>query len=62
VRVLDSAGATASKVRVLIESADGNESWTTIGVSKDIIEASWFALRDSIEYELITEGVEPSDE
>jgi 2-isopropylmalate synthase len=62
VRVLDSAGATASKVRVLIESTDGNRSWTTIGVSRDIIEASWFALRDSIEYELITEGVEPSDE
>ena len=62
VRVLDSAGATASKVRVLIESTDGEESWSTIGVSKDIIEASWFALSDSIEYKLIADGVEPSGE
>ncbi len=53
VRVLDSTSATASKVRVLIESSDGVESWTTVGVSKDIIEASWIALVDSIEYKLI---------
>jgi 2-isopropylmalate synthase len=53
VRVLDGNSATASKVRVLIESSDGNESWTTVGVSKDIIEASWIALVDSIEYKLI---------
>jgi 2-isopropylmalate synthase len=53
VRVLDSNSATASKVRVLIESSDGKESWTTVGVSKDIIEASWIALVDSIEYKLI---------
>ena len=45
--------ATASKVRVLIESSDGVDSWTTVGVSKDIIEASWIALVDSIEYKLI---------
>jgi 2-isopropylmalate synthase len=62
VRVLDSAGATASKVRVLIESTDGSNSWSTIGVSKDIIEASWYALSDSIEYKLIADGIEPSDE
>ncbi len=53
VRVLDSNSATASKVRVLIESSDGEASWTTVGVSKDIIEASWIALVDSIEYKLI---------
>ncbi|WP_129600757.1 citramalate synthase [Anaerophilus nitritogenes] len=53
VRVIDSNSATASKVRVLIESTDGLESWSTIGVSKDIIEASWIALVDSIEYKLI---------
>jgi 2-isopropylmalate synthase len=53
VRVLDSNSATASKVRVLIESTDGEASWTTVGVSKDIIEASWIALVDSIEYKLI---------
>ncbi|MGE5614061.1 MAG: citramalate synthase [Bacillota bacterium] len=52
VRVLDSESATAAKVRVLIESTDGNEVWTTIGVSTDIIEASWKALVDSIEYKL----------
>lgn len=53
VRVLDSNSATASKVRVLIESSDGQNSWTTVGVSQDIIEASWIALVDSIEYKLI---------
>ncbi len=52
VRVLDSTSATAAKVRVLIESTDGNEVWTTIGVSTDIIDASWKALVDSIEYKL----------
>lgn len=62
VRVLDTAGATASKVRVLIESTDGDSSWSTIGVSKDIIEASWLALSDSIEYKLIADGIVPSDD
>ena len=52
VRVLDSTSATAAKVRVLIESTDGSEVWTTIGVSTDIIDASWRALVDSIEYKL----------
>lgn len=52
VRVLDSDSATAAKVRVLIESTDGKEVWTTIGVSTDIIDASWKALVDSIEYKL----------
>lgn len=56
VRVLKGAeNATAAKVRVLIESADAKNSWTTIGVSTDIIEASWIALVDSIEYKLIQE-------
>jgi 2-isopropylmalate synthase len=40
-------------VRVLIESSDGNDSWTTIGVSCDVVEASWMALVDSFEYKLI---------
>ena len=53
VRVLDSKSATGSKVRVLIESTDGLESWSTVGVSKDVIEASWKALVDSLEYKLI---------
>jgi 2-isopropylmalate synthase len=53
VRVLDSQSATAAKVRVLIETTDGKDVWTTIGVSTDIIHASWKALVDSIEYKLI---------
>ena len=51
VRVLD-AGATASVVRVRIESTDGVGVWRTVGVSPDIITASWQALRDSVEYML----------
>lgn len=53
VRVLDSESATSAKVRVLIESTDGVESWSTVGVSRDVIQASWIALVDSIEYKLI---------
>jgi 2-isopropylmalate synthase len=56
VRVLDSDKATAAKVRVLIESADQNSSWTTIGVSTDIIDASWRALCDAIEYKLLQDA------
>lgn len=52
VRVLDSASATAAKVRVLIESTDSARTWRTIGVSADIIEASWNALLESVEYKL----------
>ena len=50
VRVLTGKAATASRVRVLIESSDGELDWTTVGVSTDIIAASWEALVDSIEY------------
>jgi 2-isopropylmalate synthase len=59
VRVLDSKDASAAKVRVLIETTDGENSWSTVGVSTDIIEASWMALVDSIEYKLMKEGVVP---
>jgi len=52
VRVLDERGGTASKVRVLIQSQDKDDSWWTIGVSENIIEASWAALVDSVEYKL----------
>ncbi|MGB2832306.1 MAG: citramalate synthase [Methylotenera sp.] len=55
VRVLDSNQATASKVRVIIESTNQQQSWTTIGVSTDIIEASWRALKDAVEYKLLIE-------
>lgn len=53
VRVLDSESATGAKVRVLIESTDGIENWSTIGVSRDVVQASLIALVDSIEYKLI---------
>jgi 2-isopropylmalate synthase len=53
VRVIDGTAATAAKVRVLIESTDGANSWSTVGVSGDIIDASRAALVDSIEYKLI---------
>lgn len=56
VRVLDSDKATAAKVRVLIESADHKTSWTTVGVSTDIIEASWRAMLDAIEYKLMQDS------
>ena len=55
VRVLDSDMASAARVRVLIESTDHRENWTTIGVSTDIIDASWRALVDSMEYKLVRE-------
>lgn len=55
VRVLDSENTTGAKVRVLIESTDGIENWSTVGVSTDVIKASWVALVDSIEYKLIKE-------
>ena len=44
---------TAAKVRVIIESADKTEHWGTIGVSENIVDASWQALVDSIEYKLL---------
>lgn len=53
VRVLNSDAATGAKVRVLVESTDGVDSWTTVGVSTDVIMASKKALEDSIEYKLI---------
>jgi 2-isopropylmalate synthase len=53
VRVLDSNDATESHVRVLIESTDGNLKWTTVGVSPNVVEASWEALMDSIKFKLI---------
>lgn len=53
VRVLNTKEGTAAKVRVLIESQDNHDSWTTVGVHENIIEASWEALVDSIEYKLL---------
>lgn len=53
VRVIDPSKATATNVRVLIESSDGDSVWSTVGVSTDIINASLRALVDSIEYKLM---------
>ena len=57
VRVLAANRGTGSKVRVLLESGDHKEKWGTVGVSDNIMEASWQALADSIEYKLL-----PNDE
>jgi 2-isopropylmalate synthase len=56
VRVLTASHGTASQVRVLIESGDHKEKWGTVGVSENIMEASWQALADSIEYKLLPKG------
>jgi 2-isopropylmalate synthase len=53
VRVLDTAKGTGAVTRVLIDSTDGDRSWTTIGVSENIIDASWEALSDSLVFGLL---------
>ncbi len=55
VRVLDSKSATAARVQVLITSTDGKDTFTTVGVSEDVVAASWQALEDSLEYMLLKE-------
>jgi 2-isopropylmalate synthase len=52
VRVVNARAGTAARVRVVIESRDGDDVWGTVGVSENIIEASWLALIDSFEYKL----------
>ncbi|REJ91312.1 MAG: citramalate synthase [Planctomycetota bacterium] len=52
VRVINSTEGTAARVRVVIESADQHDVWSTVGVSENIIEASWLALVDAVEYKL----------
>jgi len=61
VRILDEDKGTQSRIRVLVESGDLHHKWGTVGVSENIIEASWQALRDSIEYKLngFKKGLEP---
>jgi 2-isopropylmalate synthase len=56
VRVIDGRDGTNAKVRVFIESRDQDQLWSTIGVSEDIIEASWQALADSFQYKLSKNG------
>ena len=57
VRIVDPQSATKALTRVVIESSDGKNIWNTVGVSDNIIEASWYALVDSIEYKLLKDGV-----
>ena len=52
-RILDGAGATGAVTRVLLDATDGERDWTTIGVSANIIEASWRALEESLVYGLL---------
>ena len=59
VRIVNSSGGTAAKTRVLIESSDGNSEWGTVGVSDNVIDASWQALTDSYDYFLTRRGVAP---
>ncbi|HYH05222.1 MAG TPA: citramalate synthase [Bacillota bacterium] len=61
VRVLDEKRGTGAKVRVLIESSDGQKQWGTVGVSENLIEASWEALVDSIEYGILQHKVMQSE-
>lgn len=56
VRVLDEKQGTAARVRVLIQSQDSTDSWWTMGVSENIIDASWQALVDSVEYKLLKDS------
>ena len=57
VRVMSSADGTAARVRVLIESSDGQDVWGTVGVSENVIEASWIALADSLHFKLMREAM-----
>jgi 2-isopropylmalate synthase len=59
VRVIDGREGTGAKVRVLVESRDKDDIWKTIGVSEDIIEASWHALEDSFQHLLSKEKSKP---
>ncbi len=52
VRVVNAKAGTAARVRVIIESRDKTDIWGTVGVSENIIDASWLALVDSVEYKL----------
>jgi 2-isopropylmalate synthase len=57
VRILDQGHGTDAVIRVLIETTDGEDSWTTVGVGHNIVEASWQALRDGVTFGLRRAGV-----
>lgn len=58
VRIVDGSAATAANTRVLIESSDGKDIWTTVGASTDIINASVIALTDSLKYKLMKDNIQ----
>ncbi|GAH72264.1 unnamed protein product, partial [marine sediment metagenome] len=58
VRILDAHLATEAVTRVLVETSDGHDTWTTVGASQNIIEASWQAVKDSVDFGLMRSGVE----
>ncbi|MEQ8789207.1 MAG: citramalate synthase [Pirellulaceae bacterium] len=61
VRVVNSEAGTAARIRVIIESADEHDTWGTIGVSENIIEASWIALVDALEFKLYKDERKKAD-
>ena len=56
VRILDQGHGTDAIVRTLIDTTDGERTWTTVGASTNIIEASWIALSESVEYYILTDA------
>ena len=60
VRVVNAKAGTAARVRVVIESRDGTDVWGTVGVSENVVEASWLALADSFEYKLFKDEEQQS--
>jgi 2-isopropylmalate synthase len=60
-RIVEGSEGTAARVKVLLDSGDGKEMWSTIGVSENIIEASWQALLDSIQYKLSKDNLNKND-
>ena len=62
VRILDETAGTEASPRVLIESTDGKKKWGTVGVSPNIIEASWLALADAFKYKLMKDDEDEKKE
>ncbi|RMD46845.1 MAG: citramalate synthase, partial [Aquificota bacterium] len=62
VRIVNESSGTAAKIRVLIESKDHQSRWGTVGVSENVIEASWQAVVDSFIYKLVKDKTKPVGE
>ncbi len=61
VRVVNAREETAARVRVVAEWRDGEGVWCTVGVSENVVEASWLALADAVEYKLFKDGEAPAE-